>query len=631
MIQELREHSQSLFFKILLGFIAITFIISFGIGSFLGDQKEVIAKVNHSEILMKDHRRAYSLQMENMKQNFGERAEQIAEQLNLNQQVLDQLISQNLLLSEADSNNFLLTDSELQDFIKNQPYFQREGRFDFETYKTILKQNRMTIDEYESNQRRELLLQKVRDVLGGSLVVSEAEVNQIFQNENEKVEVQYVDFKPETFVEKAEFTEEELSQYYEKNIQKFQTNRQFKIEYFKLTLEHFKTKEVKERETKRYYERNQEQYTTQAEVKARHILFKVPPEATEEIKVAKRLQLEALRTKIVEGADFEEMAKEHSEDLSKTKGGDLGWFKSGDMVAEFEAAAFALEQGGISSIIESPFGLHLIKVDDKKPKVVKSFDEVKEEINETLSQSYAEKKLDKEFDRLQQRMDLEKNLAAIAESYGSPIESTELFDSESVIPGLGSAKDLTTQLRHAKVEEFGHWKRNPVQGHVFYRVVAIAEPKSRPLEGIREQVIQAVKQDKSKEIAKETAQKALTNLAEGTPLSSIAQIYKLKEETVSFTTTTRYLQNVGENEEFKKTALSLSDKNKYGLSQKEDKVYLIELKSRKLDTENANDKKEKIRGRLNEQLHRMVINKKLKQLKESAKIEILNPRFRAVN
>ena len=110
MIQELREYSNSIFFKLLMGVIAVTFVLSFGVGSFFGDRKEVVAKVNDQEILLKEYREAYQNRLRSFQQQFGENAEKFAEQLNLRQQVFNQLIDRHLLLTEAAEFNLLATD-----------------------------------------------------------------------------------------------------------------------------------------------------------------------------------------------------------------------------------------------------------------------------------------------------------------------------------------------------------------------------------------------------------------------------------------------------------------------------------------------------------------------------------------
>ena len=105
---------------------------------------------------------------------------------------------------------------------------------------------------------------------------------------------------------------------------------------------------------------------------------------------------------IKRGASFEELAIKHSEDGNAAESGDLGWFKPGEMVPEFENTAFAMKTGQVSEIVRSPFGLHLIKVEQRKQEVTKSLDEVRDEITEILAESRAQKLLDEELEKLLQ-------------------------------------------------------------------------------------------------------------------------------------------------------------------------------------------------------------------------------------
>ena len=189
MIQELREYSQSLFFKLLLLVIAVTLVISFGVGSFFGERKEVLATVNGQDVLLKDFQRAYQNQMENLRRTFGDSADKLAEQLGLRNQVLQQLVDQALLVQAAETQGLLVTDLELQEYIRQQPFFQKDGQFDYETYTTILNQNRIPLNDYEDSSRHDLLVQKQQAMLGAGLFVSAAEVEQAYLAEHEQVEV----------------------------------------------------------------------------------------------------------------------------------------------------------------------------------------------------------------------------------------------------------------------------------------------------------------------------------------------------------------------------------------------------------------------------------------------------------
>jgi peptidyl-prolyl cis-trans isomerase C len=104
-----------------------------------------------------------------------------------------------------------------------------------------------------------------------------------------------------------------------------------------------------------------------AEIRARHILLRIPADATPAQREELRGQAEALRQQAAQGADFAELAERFSEDPgSAQRGGDLGFFGRGRMVPPFEEAAFQLQPGEISQVVESPFGYHVIKVEERR-------------------------------------------------------------------------------------------------------------------------------------------------------------------------------------------------------------------------------------------------------------------------
>ena len=231
MIQELREYSNNLFFKLLMGVIAITFVLSFGVGGFFGDRKEVVAIVNDQEILLKEYRETYQNRMRAFQEQFGENAEKFAEQLNLRQQVFNQLIDRHLLLTDAAELNLMATDLELQDYIRRQAFFQKNGQFDYDTYETVLSQNRIVRHEYEGSLRADLLLAKKQQLLGTGLVISSREVEQAYRMDFEEIEVEYVFFDPQIFIDKTTVNQVDLRKYHQEHPDEFQTLNQFKIEF----------------------------------------------------------------------------------------------------------------------------------------------------------------------------------------------------------------------------------------------------------------------------------------------------------------------------------------------------------------------------------------------------------------
>ena len=626
MIQELREYSNNIFFKLLMGVIAVTFVLSFGVGGFFGDRKEVVAKVNDQEILLKEYREAYQNRLGALQQQFGENAEQFAEQLNLRQQVFNQLIDRHLLLTDAAELNLVATDLELQDYIRKQPFFQQNGQFDYDTYETVLSQNRIVRHEYEASLRADILLAKKQQLLGTGLVISDSEVEQTFRRNFEKIEVEYVYFDPQAFVEKTTAEDAELRKYLQDNPQEFQTLNRFRMEYFTIATDYYQDNvKVREREVRRYYKKYAENYVTPPEVKARHILLKLIPDAPENEQQEKREQLNKLLAEIKAGSSFEELAIKHSEDATSAEGGDLGWFKPGEMVPAFESAAFALEAGQVSEIVQSPFGLHLIKVEERKNEITKSLDEAREEITLILAESRAQKRLEEELDRLAGLAG--EAFTEEAQKLNREVLIAEWFDGTEVIPGLGSAAELVPGLVSRKSGEMGVWKRNPVLGHVIYRLSETKIPETRLFEDAKEDLFKAVRLEKAKAVAIESAKKALTQLEAGTKLNNLVKKYGLKTETLEFTANTRFLPNIGDNTEFRKVGLHLNENSLFGLSLDGNRADLIQFKKRSLSEDKALEQKDKVRAQLLQNMQQALLSKELKRLRDSATIEVINPVF----
>ena len=120
--------------------------------------------------------------------------------------------------------------------------------------------------------------------------------------------------------------------------------------------------EITDAEVDAFIEENKARLQVPENVRASHILITFEPEDDDEAKSAKRKQLEDIRAKIAAGADFADMAKEHSQDSSSKRGGDLGRFRRGQMVKPFEDAAFGQAVDELGPVVETKFGVHIIKV-----------------------------------------------------------------------------------------------------------------------------------------------------------------------------------------------------------------------------------------------------------------------------
>ena len=147
------------------------------------------------------------------------------------------------------------------------------------------------------------------------------------------------------------------------------------------------TVSVSDREVHEFYAANYARFKTPEQIHARHILIKVKPDANEAAKEVARKRINAILAKAKAGEDFAELAEKHSEGPSGPRGGDLGFFSRGQMVPRFEEAAFALKPGEISNVVQTRFGVHIIKVDEHRAAAIVSEKDASAQIRQYLVQT----------------------------------------------------------------------------------------------------------------------------------------------------------------------------------------------------------------------------------------------------
>ena len=170
--------------------------------------------------------------------------------------------------------------------------------------------------------------------------------------------------------------------------------------------------EVSDKDVEVYYKLHKEEFGTPEMVRVRHILFSVPKTASDDEKKKTRAKAGEVLKQIREGASFEKLAAEMSDDTgSKYKGGDLGFFQRGRMVPEFENAAFSLKNGELSDVIETSFGYHILKLEEKKEPKIESFEKVREKVRkkvfDELKTAKVEEYVNKSMEKAGVKMNIE--------------------------------------------------------------------------------------------------------------------------------------------------------------------------------------------------------------------------------
>ncbi|MBF0201978.1 MAG: SurA N-terminal domain-containing protein [Desulfamplus sp.] len=383
MLRFMRANTGSWIIKIILGLIVVVFVF-LGMGSMGSKNRDHVAMVNDMPITLDEYRQSYQNTIEEMRRRFGGNlSEELLQMLQVKKQAMDRLIEERLISFEADRLDFDVSDKELQESLASIDAFQKNGVFDINVYLMVLSRNRLTPEAFESMQRENIRRSKVMDLVMNSVKVSDAEAREWYIQNNSEVSINYVKFDQERY--QIPMNDDAVSQYYEKNREKYKSEPQLTVEYLRYAFDDYRDQaEITSESIELYYEENRDKFMTPEQVEASHILIKVEADADDDAVEAARMEAHEIYEMALSGAEFEDLAREFSQGPTKDKGGYLGTFSRNDMVKPFADKAFSMQPQEIGEPVRTQFGWHVIKVISRIDEAVKSVDEAAPEIRETL-------------------------------------------------------------------------------------------------------------------------------------------------------------------------------------------------------------------------------------------------------
>ncbi|MBE0479029.1 peptidylprolyl isomerase, partial [Candidatus Aerophobetes bacterium] len=423
-LRELRKSVKPLMWVVAAGFIASLFFTYTRISSQEGAKP--LVKINGEQITYLDFLRAYQDAYDRYIQATGERLSPEMESY-LRSQVVSQLVSSELLYQEAKKARIKVSDAEVREEIGNimMSFGSREN------FMRYLQYRRVNYSDFEESMRRQIAISRLTEILRASVLISEQELEDYWILEREMLDVSYLFLNPERYAKDIKVDLEEAKKYYEENTEQFEVPERTGVEYILISPDEFKDEvKITEEEMQQYYQEQPDSFEVEERRRASHILIRMQEGATREGENKAREKLEEIKQQVEEGADFTELAKEYSDDrVSAEKGGDLGFFTYDTMTLEFSRAVFSLEEvGDLSNIVQTPYGLHLIKLTGIEPAYKKSFDEVKDQIKISLLEDRAEKLALEEIEKV--RGEIERGSLSFEEyarEYPGRVRTSSLF------------------------------------------------------------------------------------------------------------------------------------------------------------------------------------------------------------
>ena len=618
MLGLMRRHSRSLFIKLIYVGLILSFVI-WGIGSYSSRDNLIAVKVNGEGIAIQAYQRSFddlvNYYKETLKDNFND--DMIAA-MNLKKMAMDRLIDRALLLEEADSLGLKATKEEVRARIQSYPAFQKDGGFDKETYFRILEYNKIKPGDFEDEQKEFIRIAKAESIIRNNAAVSDDEIMAGYMEAKTTVSLEYIKISPERFEKKANPGTAEMKEYFAANMGEFTIPEMINIGYSVLTPEDF-TKEIKltAEDYEDYYNSYKDDFTIPAKVKARHILVKFG-----ENKEEARIEAENLLERVNKGEDFAKLAAEHSGDAaSASKGGDLGFFGRGDMVKPFEDAAFSMDKGETSPLIESIYGFHIINITDIAEEKVKPLSAVKGKIKAIMETEMSRELAEGRAEDIYYEALKGRKLEELVKEEGLTYKTTGLIVMSEVPEALDEIKD---SLLASTTEEAG-WVSRPIETEGKIYILTLLDkkgPREPKFEEVKEKVRVAAARNKAKSIAAALGEKILKDATGGASLKKLSRENGLKlEVTDPFSRSNNMIPGIGLSQEIVLSAFGLTSEtplpNKtYKVG---DDIFIISFKERKeADAELFEKEKDLFMSKILEQRREEVYRRWLQDTKKRA-------------
>ena len=481
-------------------FMVITLVPGFGSVDFFGTAgpgKGIVATVAGNDITTLEVQRE-ARQM--VQQQFPQGGAQVAMLMPyFASQAAERLISRDAVIAEAQRLGLHATDDDLRDELQYghyAPAFFPEGKFIGQAaYEQRLQQANMTVPQFEQAVKDDILLGKLRNLVAGSALVTDAEVHEKFVKDNTKVKFDYAVLNKEDILKTIHPADAELKAYYDQHKAAYANSipEKRKIKYTLLETSKIQAAvQVSHQDLGAYYDQHRDEYRVPEQVNVRQILIKTPLAGADGkvdskgVEDARKKGEEALR-QLKAGSKFEDVAKKYSDDPSGKTGGSIGWVKRGGFpVPEVDKAAFSLAKGANSDLINAGYAFVILHVDDRQEAHVKTLDEVKDQIEPVIRAQKASQAADTQGTALLSQA-RSGGLDKAAAAKGLQVVTTDFVNRTDSLPGIGSAPQLMQAVFSATEKSPPDELALP-QGFVIYELLAIKPPATPSFDEIRTRV-----------------------------------------------------------------------------------------------------------------------------------------------
>ena len=529
MLQNIRDNSQGVIVKVIVGLIVAVFAL-WGVESIIGGfvATPPVAEVNGEEI--------NDLQLQNSVQqllfSIGADAGSLDPGL-IEDIALNQLIDEVVLRQAAERSSLAVSSTQLDQFILNSPQFQINGAFDSELAVRTMVSQGFSVPLFREDLSRRMVLSQIANAYSGSNFLTPGELEQLIELQQQTRDFRYIAIPMGTRTLGTAISDERIREYYEQNLEDFREQESVVARYVVLDKDVIAEEiEVAPEELQARYEEERGEFQGSAEKRASHILFETLGISEEEALE----QARAARQRLGEGEEFAGLALELSSDtISAEEGGDIGYTDGSAFPQEIEEALLGLEVGEVSGPVISEFGVHLVQLTEATEGEFAPFEEVSARIERDLKSSEVELIYSARLEDMSNLAFESGDLTSISEQLNLPILTSEAFGrnggtdifSNPALVAAAFTDEVLLDGNNSDVVELDD------SSSAVVRVEQYNESSIQPLEEVQPEIAVLLRSDMEREAAAKLGNEVLTALENSEDTAELLTVNELEwiEET----------------------------------------------------------------------------------------------------
>jgi peptidyl-prolyl cis-trans isomerase D len=447
--------------------------------------------------------------------------------------VLQGMVNARIIGNEAEKMNLSVSDTELQNTIRTYPAFQRDGNFiGSEEYERLLAYNQIRVLDFEEGLKKELLTEKMKELLAGGLVLDLDTIKEEYRKENDKAELEFIAFKGEAIKEEPAFNAVELQDFYQNNKNLFKSAEKRAGQLLVLKFADFKKDvTIQEKELFAYYQSNKSMFKVPGKTKISRIWVTYTKANREEI----LKQMEEIAAKLNPG-NFAEKAKELSTDEKAKDGGDWGYWGWQNFSNQERSMIDNLKQGEISSVVDAEQAFSILFAPEKTLETQENYGDVKARItglleNEQLKKIVSEK-INKVYEKIKETESMKQGAGKLADK----IVSSGLLTAGQPIMNVDEMGYISQRLFSLHENEISQPMEFP-EGFAIVQLTKITKPEIESFETVKDQVKTKMLAEKKLQLqlAKaKTVAAELNRLADAKKIEEYLKKESIKPESVTY-------------------------------------------------------------------------------------------------